>query len=90
MSHDHRHRRDTDAARLLREYADATRPSGPRVPRIIAGLIGWVVGGSVAFVILLVLFAVVLGGDGQAGVAAMLIGVPLGGWLGAMISSRFV
>jgi hypothetical protein len=65
---------------------DAT--DGGRSPqRRSAALVGAVVGAIAGFIFPLVVFGVFFGGDGQAGVAAVLFGLPLGAWIGAEIAS---
>jgi hypothetical protein len=73
-----------DVKDLLTEDPVSTdRRNSKIVPAFIGGMVRAVVGS------LLLLFVFGMsGGNGQAGLAAVILGVPLGGWMGAEIGAR--
>jgi uncharacterized protein YcfJ len=74
-------RRIPQEARDLLTERHRRTAKGVRALAVTGGAIGAIVGS----VVTLVAFAIA-GGDGQAGVAAILFGLPLGGWIGAEVA----
>ena len=71
-----------EARDLLTEHNRRLNQDGPAL-----AVAGGVIGAIVGFLVTLVGFGMT-GGDGQAGVAAILFGLPLGGWIGAEVAVR--
>lgn len=77
---------DKEARDLLGSLRDKDSGS-KRLAVAIGAIMGGFVGVILGFVLLLMVFGL-LGGGGQAGLGAIFIGIPLGGWVGAEIGSR--
>jgi uncharacterized protein YcfJ len=71
-----------EARDLLTEHNRRLNQGGPAI-----AVAGGVIGAIVGFLVTLVGFGMT-GGDGQAGAAAILFGLPLGGWIGAEVAVR--
>ena len=76
-----------EVAKLLQELRDERPRRGSAAARAVGAVLGGLVGAGIGFLILLVIFGWALGGGGQGGLAALIIGVPLGAWVGAELGA---
>ena len=78
----------SEIIQLLQELQDERPSRGSVAAKAVGAVIGGVVGAGLGSVILLIIFGWALGEDGQGGLAAVLLGIPIGAWLGAELGAR--